>query len=91
MELNIQLKYQHPEYSYIKTYNPDFYLPDIDVYIEIKGRWWKSKDGKIDDKKKMYYVFNSNPDKCITIITKPVMDLIDLIFTCDEIGSTCKT
>lgn len=36
-------------------YSPDFYLPDLEMYIEIKGYWWGN------DKQKMKWVFRDNP------------------------------
>lgn len=47
-----------------KIYYPDFYLPDTDTYIEIKGYMWKG------DKEKMEAVTNQHNDKNIIIITK---------------------
>lgn len=43
-------------------YYPDFYLPDSDEYIEIKGVWWGN------DKKKMENVFKCNPNANIIIL-----------------------
>lgn len=50
-----------------KLYNPDFYLPDYDVYIEVKGHWWGN------DKDKMRAVFSQNPSykRRIKIIREP--------------------
>lgn len=45
-----------------KSYAPDFYLPEFDMYIEIKGFWW----GK--DKEKMSAVLTQHPDKKIIIV-----------------------
>lgn len=67
---SINLKYKLFNSDYWHTYYPDFYLPDTNEYIEIKGYWWKSNDGRIDDKRKMQMVKKYNPDKKITIITK---------------------
>jgi NUMOD3 motif len=65
----INLKYKLFEDDYWHTYFPDFYLIDKNEYIEIKGFWWKSKDGRVDDKRKMDKVIEYNSDKKITIIT----------------------
>lgn len=46
------------------SYTPDFYLPQYNVYLEIKGYWWG------DDKEKMRCVITQNPDKNIIIIEK---------------------
>lgn len=48
----------------VRCYTPDFYLPEYDVYLEIKGRWW----GR--DKEKMDIVLKTYPDKHIVIIEK---------------------
>jgi len=46
-----------------KSYTPDFYLPEYDLFLEIKGYWWG------DDKRKMDAVL-SQTDKNILIIEK---------------------
>lgn len=46
----------------IRSYTPDFYLCEYDVYLEIKGRWW----GR--DKEKMSLVLKKYKDKKIVII-----------------------
>ena len=59
-ELNILwIKNQYLNYfidDIKKTYNPDFYLPDLDEYIEVKG-YFSEKD-----KIKMDAVLDQNPD-----------------------------
>jgi hypothetical protein len=40
------------------TYTPDFYLPETDTYIEIKGRWFKDSKKKFLLFKKKYYSMN---------------------------------
>ena len=47
-----------------RHYTPDFYIPSIDRYIEIKGFWW----GR--DKEKMIHVFECNPELKLLIIEK---------------------
>jgi hypothetical protein len=67
----INMKYKNGSTDYMHTYYPDFYLPDSDEYIEIKGFWaYNNKNGRIDDKLKMLLVIEQNPDKCIRIIEK---------------------
>lgn len=66
----INLKYRLHEDDYLHTYYPDFYLPDVHQYIEIKGYWWKSQDGRVDDSKKMNKVIQQNSDKKIIILQK---------------------
>lgn len=47
-----------------KTYTPDLYLEEFDLFLEVKGYWW----GK--DKDKMEAVKSQHPDKKIVIIEK---------------------
>lgn len=72
----LNLKYRIHADDYLHTYYPDFYLPNTDEYIEIKGYYWKSKDGRVDDERKMRLVTEQNPNKKITILMKE--DLIKL-------------
>jgi len=48
----------------IRSYTPDFYLPDFDIFLEIKGFWWG------DDKEKMDHVIEQHKDKKIIVIEK---------------------
>lgn len=48
----------------IRNYTPDFYLPDYDVWLEIKGFWWGN------DKEKMRIVKEQHPEKNIKIVEK---------------------
>lgn len=32
----------------IRSYTPDFYLKDYDVYLEVKGYWWGKDEDKMD-------------------------------------------
>lgn len=48
----------------IRSYTPDFYLSEFDVYLEIKGHWW----GK--DRQKMNMVLKTHPNKNIIIVEK---------------------
>lgn len=47
-----------------KSYTPDLFLKEHDVYLEIKGYWWG------DDKRKMEAVRQQHPEKKIVIIEK---------------------
>lgn len=47
-----------------RSYTPDFYLEDYDLYLEIKGFWWG------DDREKMDIVLETHPEKKICIIEK---------------------
>ena len=51
-----------------KNYFPDFFLPERNEYIEIKGHWFKSPDGRVDDKRKMRLVAENNPTLTIRIL-----------------------
>lgn len=73
---NINLRYKLNKKDYLHIYYPDFYLPDTNEYIEIKGYFWKSKDNKINDKRKMNKIFEYNKDKKIILYTKK--ELLDL-------------
>jgi hypothetical protein len=64
-----KLKTNHDILKYImgekeKSYTPDFYLPDFDVFLEIKGYWW----GR--DREKMDIVLKTYPEKNIVIVEK---------------------
>jgi len=48
----------------IRCYTPDFYLPEYDVFLEIKGHWW----GR--DREKMNIVLKTYPNKRIIILEK---------------------
>lgn len=69
-ELNIKWeKIRTFPFVYIKDnkthrYSPDFYLPDYNCYLEIKGFWFG------EDRIKMDLVIDQNPDKKIVIIEK---------------------
>lgn len=48
----------------LKHYTPDFYLPNENIYLEIKGYWWGN------DKEKMNAVFDQHKDIRIVLIEK---------------------
>ena len=48
----------------LRHYTPDFYLPDYDVLLEVKGHWW----GR--DREKMDIVLETHKDKNIIIVEK---------------------
>lgn len=70
-QANHVLKYYDAN-NKLHHYNPDFYLPEYDCYLEIKGYWWGN------DKQKMQFVLNQNPTKKIYIIEK---DLYQILLT----------
>jgi hypothetical protein len=73
---NIHLRYKLSEEDYLHYYYPDFFLPEKGEYIEIKGRYWKSLDGRVDDQRKMQKVIEYNMDKKIIILFRE--DLLKL-------------
>lgn len=60
----INLKYRLHQDDYLHTYYPDFYLPEQDVYIEIKGRYQQQQ------RIKMERVIQQNKDKTIKLVFK---------------------
>lgn len=58
--------------SKIKRYTPDFYLPDFNVYLEIKGHWW----GK--DREKMNIIQSTYPEVNFIILEKKEIDKLML-------------
>lgn len=70
------IKYQYePERFYFKdcTYCPDFYLPEFNLYIEIKG-WWRPNT------KKRFDLFEKNyPNKNIKVLMKPDLQTIGVL------------
>jgi hypothetical protein len=69
-------KWKKPEEDHFRHYHPDFYLPETDQYIEVKGFMWKSKDGKTDYEVKLKFVQEQNPDLKLKILMKK--DLTEL-------------
>jgi hypothetical protein len=57
----------------IRAYTPDFYLPDYNMYVEVKGFWWG------DDREKMQIVLDTYPDKNIAIVEKDEYEEIMLL------------
>lgn len=64
------LSYKLFEDDYVHYYYPDFYLPESDSFIEVKGYYWKSTDGRVDDKRKMEAVLKYNSNRKIIILEK---------------------
>ena len=64
-----------------KSYTPDFYLKEYNVYLEIKGHWWGN------DRDKMDAVFKQHPEKNIVLIegdlfkklSKKVINIQDIL------------
>lgn len=53
-----------------RTYYPDFYLPDADLFIEIKGYMWKSTRTGVDDERKLQLVQEQNPNVKLVVLMK---------------------
>lgn len=69
----INLRYKYHKEDILRTYYPDFYLPDYNAYIEIKGYF------SDNDKIKMMCVQTYNSEKNIQILLKK--ELIQLGLT----------
>ena len=61
------------------SYHPDFYLPDSDTYVEIKGYMWKSKDGRIDDELKLRLVQEQNPEMKLVILMEEDLKTLGIL------------
>lgn len=71
---NIKYKYE-PERFYFKdcTYCPDFYIPEWNLYIEIKG-WWRFQD------KKRFNLFKKcYSTKNIKVLMKPELEELGVL------------
>ena len=58
---------------------PDFYLPETNEYIEIKGFMWKDEFRSLDDKRKMELVLEQNPDKKLTVLMKAELKVLGVM------------
>ena len=65
-----KLKCNHDVWQYTdrhgkcRSYTPDFYLEELNLFIEIKGFWWGN------DRQKMQAVFETNSEKPLLLIEK---------------------
>jgi len=64
------LRYKRFEDDFLHTYYPDFYLPDVNEYVEVKGYYSQI------NKEKMEAVWKTHPDKNITLLFRK--DLLSL-------------
>ncbi|MAJ13219.1 MAG: hypothetical protein CMD09_04370 [Flavobacteriales bacterium] len=64
LELGVEQEYESSKITYTleKTYTPDFYLPNKDLYLEVKGYW------DAEDRRKQKAVRKQNPDLDIRMI-----------------------
>jgi hypothetical protein len=65
----IKLKTHRDVWPYVldgklKNYTPDFYLPDLNLYLEVKGYWWGN------DEKKHSVILEQHSDKRLLLIDK---------------------
>jgi transcription elongation factor Elf1 len=71
--MGIEWKYEPKHFSVLKekTYLPDFYIPNVDAYFEIKG-WWR------DDAKEKFDAFvNDYPHVKYAIVNKDVLESLE--------------
>lgn len=62
---NVEFTYEQERVVFVpkpRTYTPDFYIPETDIYIEVKGQFTK------DDRTKMLLVKEQNPELDIRIV-----------------------
>lgn len=59
----------------LKKYTPDFFLPDYNVFLEVKGYWWGN------DRNKMDAVLDQYPNTKFVIIEKKQYDDIEKDFS----------
>ena len=57
----------------VRSYTPDFYLPDYNMYVEVKGFWWGN------DKEKMRIVLETYPNKHIVVVERDEYEEIMLL------------
>lgn len=67
------LRFKYSENDIKRTYFPDLYLPDLDIYIEIKGYFSEQ------DKLKMEKVKEYNEDKNIQILQKEDLEKLGIV------------
>lgn len=87
--LNVQnVKWERPETTFgwrlsneniEHTYHPDFYLPDLFTYIDIKGYMWKDERKQINDELKLRLVQEQNPNLKLTVLMKAELMLMGVL------------
>lgn len=60
-------------------YHPDFYLPETDEYVEIKGYMWKDDARGLDDALKLERVIAQNPQLTLTILMKSQLTTLGIL------------
>lgn len=61
------------------VYHPDFYLPNSDTYVEIKGFMWKDDGKRIDDKLKLKLVIEQNPKLKLQILMRGDLQKLGIV------------
>jgi len=69
--LSINWLYEHKRFRFpTGTYVPDFYLPDLDCYWEVKGWFNEKSQEKVSQFRRLY------PELNLVVLTKPAYDQI---------------
>ena len=69
----IFINYKRDELDINRNYFPDFYLPDVNEYVEIKGYFFPK------DKEKMKLVQEQNIDKNIILLFKEDLEKLKIL------------
>lgn len=67
-DLEIHFERKRVHFDEARSYMPDFYLPDLDTFIEVKG-WWKDRDIQ-----KMNSVVQETQIKVLLIDSKTIFE-----------------
>jgi len=75
---NIPYKYE-PQVFVLESrlYIPDFYLPTVDLWLEVKGNWFEGDREKVDLFRVLY------PDERLVVIDEPIYRLLIVISKVD--------
>lgn len=65
----------------LRTYTPDFYLQELDLFLEVKGYWW----GKDKEKLNLVLEQNKSLEGRFKIILKEKFERIKLVKTKEEL------
>jgi len=69
---NMKLSYRNKNLR-LKNYIPDFYLPDYDIYLEVKGYWTDSAKWKMRD------ICSRNPGKIKILESLEEIELMNIV------------
>lgn len=77
---SLKIKWEYEKSFHIEslntTYRPDFYLPEYDLLIEVKGWWWPGSKQKIIEFNKQY------PNNNLIIIYENDLELLEYELFC---------